>query len=464
MMNTYKKVKNIVIYIILFSLIMSSTALATTPDISNGFADDIDSMISTYANAYGWDTSLMGEYPEAAWIEDLNGKSVTFNRTTGYQDEYYEDIIKTTRQYLGLSVEMDGSGMGMVSVALSQLEANGNDEYFEDPRGSNNIKYNTWYYGHTVWGDSYPWCCVFLSWCAEQCGYLDNGLGIFTKSASCSTEYTYLTSEQGFESYRISATTTMGGYDYTPVPGDIMFFYNDESSSGQWGHVGIIVEVTDDGWYTVEGNSGNQVSHNYYSPSSLKSVRVNYGCIVHVEYPNNASQQEESIYSFLVNQFGYTTAAACGALGNMKKESDCISDITEYGYTWETGAGYGLIQWTNTDVNGHRIASADVENYQTSDEEYHAINGHRRTNLVNYCTIHNLDYTSVYGQLCFLNYEISTSSTYRNAVAKMNECTNDESGVKEATRLWMKYLEGINNGTLSERQQYAIDYWYSFSN
>ena len=38
----------------------------------------------------------------------------------------------------------------------------------ENPIGSNNIKYNSWYYGHSVRGSKYPWCAVFVSWCANQ--------------------------------------------------------------------------------------------------------------------------------------------------------------------------------------------------------------------------------------------------------------------------------------------------------
>lgn len=34
----------------------------------------------------------------------------------------------------------------------------------EYPSGSNNVKFNTWYYGIDVSGESYQWCMVFISW------------------------------------------------------------------------------------------------------------------------------------------------------------------------------------------------------------------------------------------------------------------------------------------------------------
>ena len=34
----------------------------------------------------------------------------------------------------------------------------------EWPPNSNNVKYNTWFYGHQVSGANYPWCAAFISW------------------------------------------------------------------------------------------------------------------------------------------------------------------------------------------------------------------------------------------------------------------------------------------------------------
>lgn len=38
----------------------------------------------------------------------------------------------------------------------------------ESPPGSNNVKYNTAYYGREVMGSAYPWCAVFIQWCFNQ--------------------------------------------------------------------------------------------------------------------------------------------------------------------------------------------------------------------------------------------------------------------------------------------------------
>jgi len=40
----------------------------------------------------------------------------------------------------------------------------------ESPANSNNVKYNTWYYGKAVTGSAYPWCAVFVSWVLSSAG------------------------------------------------------------------------------------------------------------------------------------------------------------------------------------------------------------------------------------------------------------------------------------------------------
>lgn len=46
--------------------------------------------------------------------------------------------------------------------------ANGEVGITEYPPNSNNVKYNTWYYGHPVSGAAYPWCCTFISYIFSQ--------------------------------------------------------------------------------------------------------------------------------------------------------------------------------------------------------------------------------------------------------------------------------------------------------
>ena len=47
----------------------------------------------------------------------------------------------------------------VVATALAEVGVK------ENPKNSNKVKYNTWYYGKPVKGSKYPWCMVFVEWC-----------------------------------------------------------------------------------------------------------------------------------------------------------------------------------------------------------------------------------------------------------------------------------------------------------
>ena len=106
----------------------------------------------------------------------------------------------------------------------------------ESPPNSNNVKYNTWYYGHPVSGAEYPWCAVFISWLfkAEQ--------GLCPKTASCVNMLAW------FEQKRLLVKS--------PMAGDIVFF-KFPTNNRRTNHVGIVVSVSSDGRTinTIEGNT-----------------------------------------------------------------------------------------------------------------------------------------------------------------------------------------------------------------
>lgn len=111
----------------------------------------------------------------------------------------------------------------------------------ESPPKSNNVKYNTWFYGHPVQdgvpsGATYPWCAVFISWLFKA----DPSLCI--KTASCANMLAW------FEKKRQLVKD--------PQPGDIVFFKY-STNSRRTNHVGLVVLVSEDGRTinTIEGNT-----------------------------------------------------------------------------------------------------------------------------------------------------------------------------------------------------------------
>ena len=117
----------------------------------------------------------------------------------------------------------------IVTVALSQIGNVGGEPYW------------SWY----GFGSRVEWCACFVSWCANECGYID--AGIIPKFASCVNWF----KERG----------QWASNDIQPTPGMIIFFDWDEpDEGGQDGlpdHVGIVEKVENGRVYTVEGNSGD---------------------------------------------------------------------------------------------------------------------------------------------------------------------------------------------------------------
>ena len=132
-----------------------------------------------------------------------------------------------------------GTGDGeIVTVALSQLGNVGGQPYW------------SWY----GFGSRVEWCACFVSWCANECGYID--AGVIPKFAGCGTGVQWF-KDRGLWQDR----------NYEPRPGDIIFFdWNDEyGQDGSADHVGIVEKVEGGVVYTVEGNSGDRCQENHYT-------------------------------------------------------------------------------------------------------------------------------------------------------------------------------------------------------
>lgn len=107
----------------------------------------------------------------------------------------------------------------------------------ESPANSNNVKYNTWYYGKSVNGSAYPWCAAFVSWVFSQ---VDSTL--IKKSVSCMDIGSWFKSNNQWKTNN-------------PQPGDVVFFKFNTNS--RWtNHIGLVESVNSDGSInTIEGNT-----------------------------------------------------------------------------------------------------------------------------------------------------------------------------------------------------------------
>ena len=107
----------------------------------------------------------------------------------------------------------------------------------ESPPNSNNVRYNTWYYGREVSGGSYPWCMVFVQWVFAQLG-----VALPQRTASCGAlmRAAQMSGQWVTEDYR---------------PGDVVIY--DFPGGAATDHCGIVESVTDSGVVAIEGNTGS---------------------------------------------------------------------------------------------------------------------------------------------------------------------------------------------------------------
>ena len=121
----------------------------------------------------------------------------------------------------------------LLSLARKEL---GVREY---PPNSNNVKYNTAYYGKGVSGGNLAWCAVFVWWLFRECGM---------------SELYYGGKKTAYVPALISWARREGLIVKTPRPGDLVCF--DFNGNGTADHIGLCESW--DGKYvtTIDGNTG----------------------------------------------------------------------------------------------------------------------------------------------------------------------------------------------------------------
>ena len=137
----------------------------------------------------------------------------------------------------------------IVSVALSQVGNVGGEPYW------------SWY----GFDSRVEWCACFVSWCANECGYIDTG--VIPKYAGC---------VNGVQWFKDRGQWMDGSAE--PAPGMIIFFdWDDENGQdGLSDHTGIVEKVENGRVYTIEGNSGDSVRQNSYPVGHYEVL--GYGC------------------------------------------------------------------------------------------------------------------------------------------------------------------------------------------
>ena len=149
---------------------------------------------------------------------------------SSYGDKQY---VPHVLQYYAFGRIPTGIGnQAIVQVAASQ-------------EGKGGTTYWSWY----GFGSRVEWCACFVSWCADQSGYIQSG--VIPKFSLCSDGVKWFESKGRFRDS-----------SYIPAAGDIIFF--DWGNNGTIDHVGIVESVSGGTVNTIEGNSGDKVARRSY--------------------------------------------------------------------------------------------------------------------------------------------------------------------------------------------------------
>lgn len=314
----------------------------------------------------------------------------------------------------GGDITATGSGEKIVAIALGEAGTVGGD------------KYRQWYTGYA---DGEPWCATFVSWCAEQCGLIEQG--VIPKFQGCDWGVSWF-QERGLFRY----TAYYGGQDYTPQTGDIIFFsgvHNKFDST----HVGLVQHVEGEYVVTIEGNTSNSVLARSYPMTS--AYILGYATPSYPTSTGNLSGESnaEIAWNYFISM-GCNEYAAAGILGNLEQESSGIVPTAVQG----GGApGRGIAQWE--------------------------LGSDRYNGLLNQAAAQGKEWSSIDAQLEYIWYELNGGDSTTVAILNRNygglSNFKHAESIEWATEVFCKSFERAGKPNMSARIEYANYYYNLFS-
>ena len=159
---------------------------------------------------------------------------------------YVTELLSDEYSDLWASLSVPGGGSDdIVAVALSQVGNVGGQPYW------------SWY----GFSSRVEWCACFVSWCADQCGYIESG--VMPKHSYCPTGVEWFRSRGQWQDR-----------NSIPAPGAIIYF--DWGGDGVADHVGIVESCDGSTVYTIEGNANNACKQLSYAVGDRRILGYGY--------------------------------------------------------------------------------------------------------------------------------------------------------------------------------------------
>ena len=179
-------------------------------------------IVATILPMFRYEASAMSysgssSYKAGKYYRQLTNVTLTGNQRT--------DIVNVAKSQVGYQEGSSSSQLAGTSYG-----------------GRNYTEYGRWY------GLQDMWCAMFVSWCANTAGV---STSIVPKHAYTPTGLQWF-KDRG----RAYSRSTVAKGNYTPQPGDIIYFKSSRNSNST-NHVGIVTKYKNGTVYTVEGNTSS---------------------------------------------------------------------------------------------------------------------------------------------------------------------------------------------------------------
>ena len=185
-----------------------------------------------FGNGYiSWAKQNYGGYSYANAVEfsTMQAQKLGWEK---YGDTQY--VSHVLRYYPYGRAFTSGSNQMIIEVAKTQIGNVGGEPFW------------SWY----GFESRVEWCACFVSWCADQCGYIESG--IIPKYSLCTDGANWFKNNNQWKDRNVE-----------PEAGYIIFF--DWDNDGTIDHTGLVDRCEKGTVYTIEGNSSDQCRERTYS-------------------------------------------------------------------------------------------------------------------------------------------------------------------------------------------------------
>lgn len=269
----------------------------------------------------------------------------------------------TNDMWVDLLYNISGNGgYALVSVARDQIGTFGGQTYWS-------------WYGYNATNAPSDWSGCFVSWCANEIGYIDQG--VFPQFSNAQSGINWFKNNGMWQ----DATSA-------PSVGDIIFL--DFNQDGIADRCGIVSGIVNDMVKYITGSkkAGDEVLEAAVTLENKYGWTLGYGMLPQLS-GLVGDTLEEQCFNYL-RKDGYSALAACVVLANFQGECGCDPGIIQTDF----GDAVGLMMWT----------------------------GPNRTTYFNWCDANAYDWRNLETQLYFYSYwlddvcngEWGRVSTYRH--------------------------------------------------